>query len=61
MCERSDPMEKSAYSPVFTLAHIGINAESPEASMAIVELFTAAFGFPVKQGNSSFFWELSSK
>lgn len=39
----------------FELAHIGINTDSEENALAIANLFAAAFGFPVKNGNSSVF------
>lgn len=48
-------MEKTAADLEFTLAHIGINTESSEASLALAEQFFGAFGFPVKEGNSSNF------
>lgn len=39
----------------FELAHIGINAENEKESLAIAEKFSDAFGFKLKQGNSSNF------
>lgn len=39
----------------FELAHIGINAENEKESLAIAEAFSDAFGFNLKQGNSSNF------
>lgn len=41
--------------PGFSLAHIGINADSPEEALSIAMLFKTAFGFPVKQGSRSTF------
>ncbi len=39
----------------FELAHIGINAESEKESLAAAEMFSDAFGFNLKKGNSSNF------
>ena len=39
----------------FTLAHIGINTENEASALAVAELFTKAFGLPIKNGNSSVF------
>lgn len=39
----------------FYVAHIGINCENEQNSMAVCEKLEAAFGFPVKKGNSSNF------
>ena len=39
----------------FELAHIGINAQNETEAMSIAELFGMAFGFEVKNGNSSVF------
>jgi 2-dehydro-3-deoxyphosphogluconate aldolase/(4S)-4-hydroxy-2-oxoglutarate aldolase len=39
----------------FELAHIGINAETESDALGIAELFCAAFGLEVKNGNSSVF------
>ena len=39
----------------FELAHIGINQADSESSMAVTEEFRQAFGFEIKQGNSSNF------
>lgn len=39
----------------FELAHIGINADSEEESLAIAEMFSDTFGFNLKKGNSSNF------
>jgi 2-dehydro-3-deoxyphosphogluconate aldolase / (4S)-4-hydroxy-2-oxoglutarate aldolase len=39
----------------FELAHIGINAENEKESLAIAEAFSDAFGFKLKEGNSSNF------
>ena len=39
----------------FEVAHIGINCESADASMAVCEALNRAFGLPVKAGNSSNF------
>lgn len=39
----------------YELAHVGINCESGEASMAVCNRFETAFGFPTKAGNSSNF------
>lgn len=39
----------------FELAHIGINSESESEALAVAELFSNAFGFNVKNGNSSVF------
>ena len=39
----------------FEVWHIGINAQTAEDSLAITKMFTEAFGFALKQGNSSNF------
>ena len=39
----------------FELAHIGVNTDSPEASMALCEQLNQAFGFATKAGSSSNF------
>ncbi len=39
----------------FEMAHIGINCADADESLAVSESFGKAFGFPVKQGNSSNF------
>jgi len=39
----------------FELAHIGINTDSEEKSLATTEMFSDAFGFNLKKGNSSNF------
>ena len=39
----------------FELAHVGINCENADEAMAVAEAFNAAFGFSVKEGNSSIF------
>lgn len=39
----------------FELAHIGINADSEEESLATAEMFSDTFGFNLKKGNSSNF------
>ncbi|MBP3654534.1 MAG: bifunctional 4-hydroxy-2-oxoglutarate aldolase/2-dehydro-3-deoxy-phosphogluconate aldolase [Oscillospiraceae bacterium] len=39
----------------FELAHVGINCADPEEALAVAETFNAAFGFEVKEGNSSVF------
>ena len=39
----------------FELAHIGINAQDETDAMSIAELFSMAFGFEIKDGNSSVF------
>ena len=39
----------------FELAHIGVNAANETEAMGIAELFAAAFGFQLKNGNSSVF------
>ena len=38
-----------------TLAHIGINASTPEESLRIARFFARAFNLPLKAGNSSNF------
>ena len=50
-------MTKAAVQKVlgFELAHIGINTESEADALAVANLFSAAFGFAVKNGNSSVF------
>jgi 2-dehydro-3-deoxyphosphogluconate aldolase/(4S)-4-hydroxy-2-oxoglutarate aldolase len=39
----------------FELAHVGVNAGSEDEAIGIAELFSAAFGLEVKNGNSSVF------
>jgi 2-dehydro-3-deoxyphosphogluconate aldolase/(4S)-4-hydroxy-2-oxoglutarate aldolase len=39
----------------FEIAHVGINTENPEAALSVANEFSGAFGFPVKDGNSSAF------
>ena len=39
----------------FEVAHVGINCESADASMAVCQSLNQAFGLPVKAGNSSNF------
>lgn len=39
----------------FELAHIGINAENEKESLEAAEMFSDAFGFDLKKGNSSNF------
>lgn len=39
----------------FELAHVGVSQESGEDALSVAETFNRAFGFPVKQGNSSSF------
>jgi 2-dehydro-3-deoxyphosphogluconate aldolase/(4S)-4-hydroxy-2-oxoglutarate aldolase len=39
----------------FEIAHIGINAEDEKESLAAAEIFSDAFGFDLKKGNSSNF------
>lgn len=39
----------------FELAHVGVNAENTAAAGAITEGIAKIFGFPVKEGNTSFF------
>ncbi len=39
----------------FEIAHIGINAENEKESLAAAEMFSDAFGFDLKKGNSSNF------
>lgn len=39
----------------FSLAHIGINSEDEASALAIATLFSNAFGFAIKNGNSSIF------
>lgn len=39
----------------FELAHVGINTESEEESLAVAKMFSDAFGFNLKKGNSSNF------
>lgn len=39
----------------FELAHIGINADNEKESLAIAKMFSDAFGFNLKEGNSSYF------
>ncbi|MBE6964792.1 MAG: bifunctional 4-hydroxy-2-oxoglutarate aldolase/2-dehydro-3-deoxy-phosphogluconate aldolase [Oscillospiraceae bacterium] len=50
-------MTKAAVQKVlgFELAHIGINTETEADALAVANLFSAAFGFAVKNGNSSVF------
>jgi 2-dehydro-3-deoxyphosphogluconate aldolase/(4S)-4-hydroxy-2-oxoglutarate aldolase len=39
----------------FELAHVGVSQQSGENALSVAETFNRAFGFPVKQGNSSNF------
>ncbi|MDD3851722.1 MAG: bifunctional 4-hydroxy-2-oxoglutarate aldolase/2-dehydro-3-deoxy-phosphogluconate aldolase [Firmicutes bacterium] len=39
----------------FELAHVGVSQQSGEDALSVAETFNRAFGFPVKQGNSSSF------
>lgn len=39
----------------FEIAHVGVNTENGEDAMAVAEAFDNAFGFGVKDGNSSTF------
>ncbi len=39
----------------FELAHIGVNTENKDASLAVCKSFADAFGFETKEGNSSNF------
>jgi 2-dehydro-3-deoxyphosphogluconate aldolase/(4S)-4-hydroxy-2-oxoglutarate aldolase len=39
----------------FEIAHIGINLENAEESLSVSQLFSKAFNFPIKEGNSSNF------
>ncbi len=39
----------------FELAHIGINAENRDKSLAVANIFSDVFGFTVREGNSSIF------
>lgn len=39
----------------YEIAHVGINAADPEEALALARLFEKAFGFAVKEGNSSDF------
>ncbi|MEM0530062.1 bifunctional 4-hydroxy-2-oxoglutarate aldolase/2-dehydro-3-deoxy-phosphogluconate aldolase [Zongyangia sp. HA2173] len=39
----------------FEIAHIGINASQEKEALEIAQTFADAFGFPVKNGNSSIF------
>ena len=39
----------------YELAHVGINAASPEESVAVASLLASIFNLPVKEGNSSNF------
>ena len=50
-------MTKAAVQKVlgFDLAHIGINTETEADALAVANLFSAAFGFAVKNGNSYVF------
>ena len=48
-------LEARAAALGFEVAHIGINGESGENSLAICKELNAAFAFPVKEGNSSNF------
>ena len=50
-------MTKAAVQKVlgFELAHIGINTETEADALAVANLFSAAFGFAVKNGNSYVF------
>ena len=47
--------EAIAASLGFELAHVGINAESGDAAMEVAQAYNDAFGFSVKEGNSSTF------
>ena len=48
-------MEKHIQDLDFSLMHVGINTNSPEASLALAEQFSKAFGFAVRTGSSSCF------
>jgi len=48
-------MEETTKELDFSLAHIGINADSPEEALSIAMLFKTAFGFQVRQGSRSNF------
>ncbi|MCC6148597.1 MAG: bifunctional 4-hydroxy-2-oxoglutarate aldolase/2-dehydro-3-deoxy-phosphogluconate aldolase [Anaerolineaceae bacterium] len=37
----------------FEVAHVGINQDTPEASLSTAGVFNKAFNFPIKEGNSS--------
>lgn len=37
----------------FEVAHVGINQDTPEASLSTADVFNKAFNFPIKEGNSS--------
>ena len=39
----------------FELVHVGLNCESAEEAAAVAKKFSALFGWPVKEGNSSDF------
>ncbi len=39
----------------FEIAHVGINAANEQEALQVAELFSLAFGFEVKPGNSSIF------
>jgi len=39
----------------FTLAHVGIGTKDEEGAMKAANFFSAMFGFPIKDGNSSVF------
>jgi len=39
----------------FTLAHVGIGTRNEEGAMKAANFFSAMFGFPIKDGNSSVF------
>ena len=39
----------------FELAHIGINEDDGDKAMAVANMFSTVFGFPIKDGNSSVF------
>ena len=39
----------------FELVHVGVNCGSPEEANAVAKKFSALFGWPVKEGNSSDF------
>ena len=39
----------------FELVHVGVNCDSPEEADSVAKKFSALFGWPVKEGNSSDF------
>ena len=41
--------------PEFVFAHLGMNLDTPEASMEVAEALCSLFGFSLKEGNSSNF------